>query len=87
MTYIICIGFIQSNRAIDWFNQGLEYEEWRLFQNLTRVAKHQLLDKAEDKEVRQDGDYGGDKKGTYSRAFYQILVQLVQSVQSPGDLF
>ena len=70
MTYIICIGFIESNHAIDWFNQGLEYEEWRLFQNLTRVAKHQLLDKAEDKEVRQDGCCGGHKKGTYSNAFY-----------------
>ena len=75
MTYIICIGFIQSNHSIDWFYQGLEYEEWRLFQNLTRVAKHQLLDKAEHKEV------------TYSSAFYSILVQLVQSVQSAGDLF
>ena len=49
-----CIGFIQPKYVIDWFNQGLEYEEWRLFQNLTRVARHQLLDKAEEKEVRHD---------------------------------
>ena len=38
--------------------RGYEYEEWRLFQNLTRVVQHSLMEKAEGKEVKaQNSDF------------------------------
>ena len=37
--------------------RGYEYEEWRLFQNLTRVVQHSLLEKAEGKEVEAENPF------------------------------
>jgi len=47
--YLVWLVHLPANS--EQCERGYEYEEWRLFQNLTRVVQHSLLEKAEGKVV------------------------------------